>query len=43
MVESNKENQILKLRDGRKLGYAELGDLKSLPIFHFHGHPGSRL
>ena len=43
MVESNKENQILELKDGRKLGYAESGDLNGKPIFHFHGHPGSRI
>jgi pimeloyl-ACP methyl ester carboxylesterase len=43
MVESNKENQVLELKDGRKLGYAESGDLNGKPIFHFHGHPGSRI
>ena len=43
MVESNRENQVLELKDGRKLGYAECGDLNGKPIFHFHGHPGSRL
>jgi pimeloyl-ACP methyl ester carboxylesterase len=25
------------------LGYAEYGDPKGQPLFHFHGHPGSRL
>jgi pimeloyl-ACP methyl ester carboxylesterase len=43
MVESNKEDQVLELKDGRKLGYAEYGDLNGKPMFHFHGHPGSRL
>jgi pimeloyl-ACP methyl ester carboxylesterase len=43
MVESNNENQVLELKDGRKLGYAENGDLNGKPIFHFHGHPGSRI
>jgi pimeloyl-ACP methyl ester carboxylesterase len=43
MVESNNENHVLVLKDGRKLGYAERGDLNGKPIFHFHGHPGSRL
>ncbi|MFX1313406.1 MAG: alpha/beta fold hydrolase [Promethearchaeota archaeon] len=43
MFETNKENQVLKLRDGRNLGYAESGDLNGKPIFHFHGHPSSRL
>ncbi|MFW9990006.1 MAG: alpha/beta fold hydrolase [Candidatus Odinarchaeota archaeon] len=33
----------MKLKDGHKLGYAEAGDLNGKPIFHFHGHPGSRL
>jgi len=43
MVESNKEDQVIQLKDGRKLGYAEYGDLSGKPMFHFHGHPGSRL
>ena len=43
MVESSNENQVLELKDGRKLGYAECGDLNSKPIFNFHGYPGSRL
>jgi len=43
MVETNKENQFFELNDGRKLGYAEYGDLNGKPIFHFHGHPGSRI
>ncbi len=43
MIESNKEDQVLKLKDGRNLGFAEYGDLNGNPIFHFHAHPGSRL
>ena len=43
MVESNNEDQVLELKDGRKLGYAEYGDLSGKTMFHFHGHPGSRL
>jgi len=43
MSEQNKENQVLKLKDGRNLGYAEFGDLNGTPIFHFHGYVGSRL
>ncbi len=35
--------QTVTLRDGRSLGYAEYGDPKGKPAFHFHGHPGSRL
>lgn len=43
MNEQNKEVQVLKLKDGRNLGYAEFGDLNGTPIFHFHGYVGSRL
>jgi pimeloyl-ACP methyl ester carboxylesterase len=39
----SKENNILKLPDGRKLGYAEYGNPKGKPIFFFHGWPSSRL
>lgn len=38
-----KDSQTITLRDGRKLGYAEYGDLTAKPIFYFHGFPGSRL
>lgn len=31
------------LHDGRTVGYAEYGDPRGAPLFHFHGHPGSRL
>jgi len=34
---------IIKLPDGRNLGYAEYGDPKGKPVFFFHGTPGSRL
>ena len=36
-------HSTLMLRDGRSLGYAECGDPEGKPVFHFHGHPGSRL
>jgi len=36
-------NQTIKLKDGRNLGYADLGNLEAKPLFHFHGFPGSRL
>jgi pimeloyl-ACP methyl ester carboxylesterase len=36
-------DSFLKLRDGRRLAYSELGDPNGLPIFHQHGMPGSRL
>lgn len=35
-------DQFIRLRDGRILGYAELGDPQGLPLIHFHGFPGSR-
>jgi pimeloyl-ACP methyl ester carboxylesterase len=37
-----RSNQII-LRDGRRLGYGEIGDPEGMPIFYFHGFPGSRL
>jgi pimeloyl-ACP methyl ester carboxylesterase len=37
------ENGVLRLGDGRRLGYAEYGLPGGEPIFYFHGHPGSRL
>ncbi|MHA2009524.1 MAG: alpha/beta fold hydrolase [Candidatus Hodarchaeales archaeon] len=43
MAEIDKENKTIELKDGRNLGYAEGGDLNGIPMFHFHGHPGSRL
>ena len=36
-------NQTIKLKDGRNLGYADLGNPEAKPLFHFHGIPGSRL
>jgi pimeloyl-ACP methyl ester carboxylesterase len=33
---------VVKLKDGRTLGYAEYGDLHGKPVFFFHGMPGSR-
>lgn len=42
-VISRNDSQIIILRDGRKLGYAEYGDSNAKPIFYFHGFPGSRL
>ncbi len=35
--------QTLILQDGRKLGFAEYGDLNGFPIIGLHGTPGSRL
>ena len=35
--------QIITLKDGRKLGFAQYGDLRGKPLFFFHGWPNSRL
>jgi pimeloyl-ACP methyl ester carboxylesterase len=42
-VTSDRNDNTLRLRDGRLLGYAEYGDPKGAPLFYFHGHPGSRV
>lgn len=34
---------ILTLKDGRRVGYAQYGDLKGKPLFFLHGWPSSRL
>ncbi len=34
---------VIRLSDGRRLAYTELGDTEGVPIFHQHGMPGSRL
>ena len=39
----DKTNQILELKDGRKLGFAEYGVQDGIPVFHFNGSGGSRL
>ena len=36
------QNNII-LSDGRKLGFAEFGEMQGKPVFYFHGFPGSRL
>ena len=36
-------DNVLRLKDGRVLGYAEYGDPTGRPAFLFHGMPGSRL
>ncbi len=38
-----KPDNILRLKDGRLLGYAEYGDPEGKPGFFFHGIPGSRM
>ncbi len=37
------EDEVLRLTDGRQLGYAQYGRPDGEPIFYFHGHPGSRV
>jgi pimeloyl-ACP methyl ester carboxylesterase len=36
-------DHTIKLKDGRRLGYAEYGDPKGKPVFFFHGWPSSRM
>ena len=36
-------NQRLTLKDGRRLGFAEFGAPPGRPVFHFHGSGSSRL
>jgi pimeloyl-ACP methyl ester carboxylesterase len=36
-------NQTIRLRDGRRLGYAEWGQPEGEPLLFFHGWPGSRV
>lgn len=43
MMTSLKSDNVLRLRDGRLLGYGEFGDPQGAPAFYFHGFPGSRL
>jgi len=39
----NGVDRTIRLRDGRRLGYAEWGDPGGHPVLYFHGWPGSRL
>jgi pimeloyl-ACP methyl ester carboxylesterase len=40
---SIKSQNNITLSDGRKLGFAEFGEMQGKPVFYFHGFPGSRL
>lgn len=40
---TDESSSTLTLTDGRKLGYAQYGDLTGKAIFFFHGTPGSRI
>jgi pimeloyl-ACP methyl ester carboxylesterase len=42
-MKNNKTKQTLYLRDGRRLGFCDLGDPDGFPLFYFHGFPSSRL
>ena len=37
------DGTTLRLRGGRRLGFAQYGRPDGEPLFYFHGHPGSRL
>ncbi len=39
----DRENQQIRLRDGRNLGFAEYGRSGGAPVIYFHGWPSSRL
>lgn len=43
MSEAVPREGVIRLPDGRRLAYAEFGDLAGRPAFYFHGFPGSRL
>jgi pimeloyl-ACP methyl ester carboxylesterase len=36
-------DRTVDLPDGRRLGFAEVGDPEGAPVLYFHGNPGSRL
>ena len=41
--QSEEPYAILTLKDGRKLGYLDVGTANGHAVFHFHGHGSSRL
>jgi pimeloyl-ACP methyl ester carboxylesterase len=43
MNKTSAQQNLIELPDGRQLCYAEYGDPQGIPIFYFHGFPGSRL
>ena len=42
MTELDRSTQTLTLRDGRRLGYAEWGNLNGKPVFYFSSPEASR-
>jgi pimeloyl-ACP methyl ester carboxylesterase len=42
-MDDKRTGQQIKLRNGRKLGYAEYGSPEGTAVFYFHGFPSSRL
>ena len=38
----DRSSQVLRLADGRRIGFAEYGDPEGLPVLALHGTPGSR-
>ncbi|HYE34163.1 alpha/beta hydrolase [Methylocaldum sp.] len=43
MDSSERLNQTMTLKDGRQLGFAEVGDPAGTPVVYCHGFPASRL
>ncbi|MGX2029716.1 alpha/beta fold hydrolase [Methylocaldum gracile] len=43
MNSTERLTQTLTLKDGRKLGFAEVGDFSGTPVVYCHGFPASRL
>ena len=40
---TERSSQVLRLADGRRIGFAEYGDPEGQPVLAIHGTPGSRL
>ena len=41
-VAANRTSRVLRLSDGRRIGFAEFGDPHGAPVIAIHGTPGSR-
>ncbi|MBN2157069.1 MAG: alpha/beta hydrolase [Candidatus Lokiarchaeota archaeon] len=42
LIDSESEDLMIFLHDGRKIGYAIYGNRSGFPVIYFHGFPGSR-